>query len=130
MPKKTVGLMGCGSIGTRLALAVDSGSVANASISGLFDIIDGSASELKTRLKSSPQAYPNFETFVESEADIIIEAASQQAVKSFGKRIIQSGKDMMVMSVGALADTVFLEEFLQQDPVGRAAPRFMSQVEL
>ncbi len=117
MPKKTIGLMGCGTIGARLALAVDSGSVANASISGLFDIIDGSARELKTRLKSNPQVYPNFETFVDSEADIIIEAASQQAVKSFGKRIIQSGKDMMVMSVGALADTVFLGELLQLDPV-------------
>lgn len=117
MPKKTIGLMGCGTIGTHLAMAIDSGRVANASLTGLFDIIDGNARALKTRLKSTPQVYDNFDRFVDSNADIIIEAASQQAVKNFAKRIIESGKDLMVMSVGALADTLFLAELLQLTPI-------------
>jgi aspartate dehydrogenase len=117
MPKKTIGLMGCGTIGTHLAMAIDSGRVANASLTGLFDIVDGNARDLKTKLKSTPQVYDNFDRFVDSTADIIIEAASQQAVKNFGKRIIESGKDLMVMSVGALADTLFLAELLQLTPI-------------
>lgn len=117
MPKKTIGLMGCGTIGTHLAMAIDSGRVANASLTGLFDIVDGNARALKTRLKSTPQVYDNFDRFVDSNADIIIEAASQQAVKNFAKRIIESGKDLMVMSVGALADTLFLAELLQLTPI-------------
>jgi aspartate dehydrogenase len=117
MPKKTIGLMGCGTIGTHLAMAIDSGRVANASLTGLFDIVDGNARALKTRLKSTPQVYDNFDRFVDSTADIIIEAASQQAVKNFAKRIIESGKDLMVMSVGALADTLFLAELLQLTPI-------------
>lgn len=117
MPKKTIGLMGCGTIGTHLAMAIDSGRVANASLTGLFDIVDGNARDLKTRLKSTPQVYDNFDRFVDSNADIIIEAASQQAVKNFAKRIIESGKDLMVMSVGALADTLFLAELLQLTPI-------------
>lgn len=117
MPKKTIGLMGCGTIGTHLAMAIDSGRVANASVTGLFDIVDGNARDLKTKLKSTPQVYDNFDRFVDSTADIIIEAASQQAVKNFGKRIIESGKDLMVMSVGALADTLFLAELLQLTPI-------------
>lgn len=117
MPKKTIGLMGCGTIGTHLARAIDSGRVANASLTGLFDIVDGNARALKTRLKSTPQVYDNFDRFVDSNADIIIEAASQQAVKNFAKQIIESGKDLMVMSVGALADTLFLAELLQLTPI-------------
>lgn len=117
MPKKTIGLMGCGTIGTHLAMAIDSGRVANASLTGLFDIVDGNSRALKTRLKSTPQVYDNFDRFVDSNADIIIEAASQQAVKNFAKQIIESGKDLMVMSVGALADTLFLAELLQLTPI-------------
>lgn len=117
MPKKTIGLMGCGTIGTHLAMAIDSGRVANASLTGLFDIVDGNARALKTRLKSTPQVYDNFDRFVDSNADIIIEAASQQAVKNFAKQIIESGKDLMVMSVGALVDTLFLAELLQLTPI-------------
>lgn len=117
MPKKTIGLMGCGTIGTPLALAIDSGRVVNASLSGLFDIIDENARNLKTKLESNPQVYYNFDRFVDSTADIIIEAASQQAVKNYAKRIIESGKDVMVMSVGALADTLFLAELLQLTPI-------------
>lgn len=117
MPKKTIGLMGCGTIGTHLAMAIDSGRVTNASVTGLFDIVDGNSRALKTRLKSTPQVYDNFDRFVDSTADIIIEAASQQAVKNFAKRIIESGKDLMVMSVGALADTLFLAELLQLTPI-------------
>ena len=117
MPKKTIGLMGCGTIGTPLAMAIDSGRVANASLSGLFDIVDENARDLKTKLKSTPQVYHDFDQFADSTADIIIEAASQQAVRNFAKRIIESGKDVMVMSVGALADTLFLAELLQLTPI-------------
>jgi len=113
MPKKNVGLMGCGTIGTHLALAIDSGRVANASLTGLFDIAEHNARNLETRLNSKPQVYDNFEEFIDSRANIIIEAASQQAVRDFGRQIIESGKDLMVMSVGALADTPFLQELLQ-----------------
>ena len=113
MPKKTVGLIGCGTIGTHFALAIDSGSVANASLSALFDVIKESATNLKARLNSDPRVYHNFDEFINSKADIIIEAASQRAVKHFGRQIIESGKDLMVMSVGALADTPFLQELLQ-----------------
>ncbi|HEV3433464.1 MAG TPA: aspartate dehydrogenase [Nitrososphaera sp.] len=113
MPKKNVGLMGCGTIGTHLALAIDSGRVANASLTGLFDIAEVSARNLETRLNTKPQVYDNFDKFIDSRANIIIEAASQQAVRNFGRRIIESGKDLMVMSVGALADMPFLQELLQ-----------------
>jgi aspartate dehydrogenase len=123
MPKKSVGLIGCGTVGTHLALAIESGSIANASLAGLFDIVDGNAKNLKSKLKSSPEVYLDFDSFVGSTADIIIEAASQQAVREFGKPIIQASKDLMIMSVGALADRIFLAELLDLAAVRKGHSR-------
>jgi aspartate dehydrogenase len=118
MPKKKVGLVGCGTIGAHLALAIESGTIANASLTGLFDILHDNANSLKSKLKSSPVVYSDFNSFINSPADIVIEAASQEAVRNFGKPILEAGKDLMIMSVGALADTSFLGELLGISTVG------------
>ena len=44
------------------------------------------------------------------EADIIVEAASQAAVKTFAKKIVSSNKSLMIMSTGALSDAHLLKE--------------------
>ena len=75
-----------------MALAIESGRVANASLAGLYDIVDANAKSLKSKLKSSPQVYPDFDGFINSPADIVIEAASQQAVRNFAKPIIELAK--------------------------------------
>ena len=112
MPKKNVGLIGCGTIGTHLAMAIESRTIANATLTGVFDIIDSNAKILKSKLRSDPKVYGDFDSLVDSEADIIVEAASQEAVRKFGKQIIEANKDLMIMSVGALANTIFLTELL------------------
>ena len=113
MPRKKVGLLGCGTIGSQLAMSVDSDKIANASLVALFDVSEGNLQTLKSKLHSSPEAYSDFGRFLASGADIVVEAASQDAVRSFGKSTLESGKDMMIMSVGALADGRFLAELLQ-----------------
>ena len=123
MPKKNVGLMGCGTIGTHMALAIESGSIANASLVGLYDIVDANAKSLKSKLKSSPEVYPDFDRFIDSPTEIVIEAASQQAVRKFGKPIIEANKDLMIMSVGALADRTFLAELLELAAVRKGRSR-------
>jgi aspartate dehydrogenase len=123
MPKKILGLLGCGTIGTHLALAIESGNVANASLAGLFDIVHSNAKSLKTKLKSNPELYPDFDRLINSSADLIIEAASQQAVREFGKPILEAKKDLMIMSVGALADTAYLAELLELAAVTKGHSR-------
>jgi aspartate dehydrogenase len=113
MPEKRVGLLGCGTIGSQLAIAVDAGRIPNASLVSLFDVIESSTQSLKSKMQSNPDAYSDFAKFVSSDIDIIVEAASQDAIRKFGKTILEAGKDMMVMSVGALADETFLSEFVQ-----------------
>ncbi|MFL6476397.1 MAG: aspartate dehydrogenase [Nitrososphaera sp.] len=110
MPKRIVGLLGCGTIGTHLALAINSDEIDNAYLGGMFDIVQENAATLKSKLKTDVQVYSNFDNLIAASVDIIIEAASQEAVRRFSKPIVEAGKDLMIMSVGALADGALLTE--------------------
>jgi aspartate dehydrogenase len=112
-----VGIIGCGTIGTELALAIDSGRVKNASVVALFDGVNQVALSLQYRLRNNnPRTFTDFEEFISSssfrDTDIIVESASQDAIKRFSKKIVENGKSLIVMSVGALSDPPFLSELL------------------
>lgn len=114
---KKVALIGCGTIGREIAIAVDSGKVNNATIVTLVDSVDHLADTLRSNLQNSnPSTFTDFSKFIYSssfkDVDIIVEAASQDAVNSFGKKIVEAGKSLMIMSVGALGDPFFLSEML------------------
>lgn len=114
---RKVGVIGCGTIGSELALAIDSGRIKKAALVLLYDKVENLAIELKSRLENSnTTTFSSFSQFVSSpafaNADIIVEAASQEAVREFAKTIIQRGKDLLIMSVGALAEGDLLHELL------------------
>ncbi len=113
MPSKRVGLVGCGTIGSQLALAIDSGKVANASLNSLFDVVEASAQSLKAKTMSNPAVYADFGQFIDSEIDLVVEAASQDSVRTYGRDILEAGKDFMIMSAGALAEETFLSSVLE-----------------
>ncbi|HEX2014540.1 MAG TPA: hypothetical protein VLA68_04860, partial [Nitrososphaera sp.] len=70
MPAKSVGLVGCGTIGSQLAMAVDVGKVPNASLTSIFDIDEGSSQALKSRLQHGPKVCSDFASFLKSDMDI------------------------------------------------------------
>lgn len=101
---KRVGIIGCGTIGSQLASVVDSGKVKNADLVSLFDIVKGSAQNLSSKLQSVPKAYDDFDSFMSQNCDVVVEAASQDAARRFAKPVLDAGWDLLIMSVGALAD--------------------------
>ncbi|MFL6381672.1 MAG: aspartate dehydrogenase [Nitrososphaeraceae archaeon] len=116
---KGVALIGCGTIGKEIAFAVDSGRIKNASIVTLFDKVKSAAYELRSKLHhNDPHIFSDFTEFISSrsfkDTDIVVEAASQDAVNSFCKKIVENGKSLMIMSVGALADQLLLSELLDK----------------
>jgi aspartate dehydrogenase len=115
---KSIGLIGCGTIGSELAFAIDNGTVKNASIAVLFDSISNVAESLRSKLRNNnPSTFSDFTKFIFStnfdNTDIIVEAASQIAVTNYSKKLAERGKTLMIMSVGALADLHFLSELLE-----------------
>lgn len=92
-----IGLLGCGNVGHIIARHAD-----DFEIVGLFDLISERAQELALLCHARP--YTDFEEFIRQDFDLVVEAASVAAVKRYGEEIIRAGKDLVVLSGGALAD--------------------------
>lgn len=105
---KRIGLLGCGAIGTEIAIAIDSGKIA-AKLTHVFDFSKDSSQRLVSKLKNKPVITENVGLLAASPVDLIIEAASQDAVRDNALSILQNRKDLMIMSVGALLDESIFE---------------------
>lgn len=101
---KRVGLLGCGTIGSAIALAIESRSI-HAELTHIYDASRAAAESLASRLpESRPEITSNPNLLFTSRTDIIVEAAAQQALRDSALAVIQNRKDLMIMSVGALLD--------------------------
>jgi aspartate dehydrogenase len=96
-----IGLVGCGAIGTEIARAIDRGDIA-AELVAVFDRNEERAHDLLRDLKAKPLLL-GLEELVE-RSEIVVEAASQRAVPEVVKAALTRGRDLMIMSVGALLD--------------------------
>jgi aspartate dehydrogenase len=105
---KRIGLLGCGAIGTEIALAIDSGKIP-AKLTHVFDFSKDASKLLVTKLKDKPEITENVALLAAAPTDIIVEAASQDAVRDNALSILQNRKDLMIMSVGALLDESILD---------------------
>jgi len=104
---KRVGLLGCGAIGSEIAFAIDSGKI-SAKLTHIYDFSKENSAKLVDKLQNKPVITENVGLLAASPVDMIIEAASQDAVRDDILSILQNRKDVMIMSVGALLDeTIF-----------------------
>ena len=105
-----VALIGCGAIGTVLARAVDLGKTGETELGWVYDLKPEKSEALVRKLRSKPKiAGGASEIYADKKVDLVIEAASQLAVKQYSLDVLRSGKDLMVMSVGAFADERLLK---------------------
>jgi aspartate dehydrogenase len=116
--KKNISIIGCGAIGSELALSVDRMMIENVTISSLLDIKLENAEILKSKLsQNNPIVFNDFSEYIKSDnlkdVDIVVEAASQNALTSYLNSIIQLKKDVLVMSVGAFANSEFFSQVIK-----------------
>jgi len=108
-----VGLVGCGAIGTVLAHAIDEGRAGDARLVYVYDLKTEKSGKLAGELHEKPRVAKAFRELIECEdVDLIIEAASQEAVRQYALRALKAGKDLMVMSEGALVDSRLTNEIM------------------
>lgn len=102
-------IIGCGSIGNVLASAAQD----MPEVDRIY-ITDKSESRAEARAKEYPKAklaHYDDATIRKAimEVDLVIEAASQEAARTFAPLCLERGRDIMVMSVGAFSDDAFRE---------------------
>lgn len=108
---KKIGLLGCGAIGTQIAQAIDSGKIP-AQLTHVYDFDNAKSETLVAKLAKKPTIVANPHLLSSNNVDLVIEAASQDAVKNHALSILQNKKDLMIMSAGALLDESVFEILL------------------
>lgn len=103
-----VAVLGCGAIGSTVAAALLDGRVDNAVLSGVV-----------VRRPDAPEAaaFPIFslEDAI-SCSDLIVECAGMKAVRTQGIQVVKAGVDLLISSVGALADAPFRHQITTGGP--------------
>ena len=101
-----VGLLGWGSIGAEIGRAIRRGDVAGVELTAVaanhrHDDLDA--------LQVSPAE-------LAGHCDLVVEVASQQALVDYGADVLAAGADLLVVSVGALADDELFDRLTNAGP--------------
>ena len=94
-----VGIFGVGSIGQTLATSLDSRRI-GAELVAISDQQTEKAEAFAARLAVRPRVVSLHELL--QRADLVVEAASQDALREFVPKALAAGRDMLIMSVGGL----------------------------
>ena len=116
MLKIGVGIIGCGAIGREICKAIDDEKKGlEMELRFLIDKNPERVERLCNDLKKKPEATKygsigfNFNELL-GKVDLVIECASQSAVREFVIPALRKGKDVMILSVGALCDAELFDE--------------------
>jgi len=101
MAIKSIGIVGCGAIGKALIKAVEDGKLA-VRVAGVTSRTEKNAREFLSAFKIPPQ-YLSLDELVRA-SDLLIEAAGGHIVAELAKKAFAAGKELMVISVGALLE--------------------------
>ena len=99
--QKKVGLIGCGAIGTVLAEAIERKLVVCDELV-VFDVDAAKAQKLKDALDFPVKIVANVDQLLDAKPKVVVEAASQQAVKEYYNKFLAANVDLIIMSTGAL----------------------------
>ncbi|MBI4353741.1 MAG: DUF108 domain-containing protein [Candidatus Omnitrophica bacterium] len=98
--KKTVGIVGCGAIGSALARGLERDCQDAAKIVALVDVDQRAARILQQRLASHPPIVTLQELIRRSS--IVVEAAEASAAPRVARLALAAGRDVLIMSTGGL----------------------------
>jgi aspartate dehydrogenase len=101
MPLKSIGIVGLGAIGKALLGAAQSGKIA-VRVAGVTSRTEASARDFLATC-DNPPPYLSLDALIR-QSDMIVEAAGGGVVPELAKKVFAAGKELMVISVGALVE--------------------------
>lgn len=102
-----IGIIGTGNIAAYLLEQVNAKEMADGKIVAIF----GRNQEAGARLSEQFGAdfYTDLQGFLKQPLDIIVEAATVEAAALYLEKVVASGKDLVVSSIGVFKDAAYLE---------------------
>lgn len=103
--ERRIGVLGHGAIGSLVAAQIAAGQVAGGVLEGV----------ILRRRQNLPYEQFSLEEALE-RCDVIVECAGQQAVREHAVEILDAGVDLLVISLGVLADQDFADRLAHAGP--------------
>ncbi len=105
---KKIGIIGCGAIGSEIAIAVDKKDI-NVILDSCNDIDKNKYDEILKILKNIKPKFLSKEKLIKN-VDLVIECAQKEAVKEIFELAIKNSKDIMFLSAGGVLENYELVE--------------------
>jgi aspartate dehydrogenase len=97
-----LGIVGCGAIGSRIAMSVRKELKNKFLVSALYDIDTEKAFSLSSRLRAKSIVKTTLAQLIQ-ESDLVLECVNSSATVDIVRQSIRAGKNIMVMSIGRLS---------------------------
>src|SRR3954452_3258176 len=104
-PPLRVGLIGFGAIGRRLAEAIAAGEAGRCELAAVLVRRPERISEVAEQLGCLVTG--DAADFLATNFDLVVEVAGHDALKAYAEDALRQGKDLLLISIGALADPHF-----------------------
>ncbi|QQK08075.1 aspartate dehydrogenase domain-containing protein [Miniphocaeibacter halophilus] len=108
MEKLKLALLGCGHLNEIVARALKDGYLPEYELVGALGRNSDKVVEFSKKYNCTP--CNNIDQLLSLNPDFVAEAASVEAVKNYGERILKNGASLVVLSIGAFADSEFYEQ--------------------
>lgn len=100
-----IGIIGYGEIGRGLTEIITRGDAGDTEIAATL-VRDEAAARGARAVAPTADA----EAFLGGDFPLVVEAAGHAALRQYAERVLDAGKDLMAISVGAFAEAAFLEQ--------------------
>ena len=115
---KQVIIIGCGTLGKTIIRGIIEKLGDFYKITAVCDALEEQAREMASFAHAD--IVTSADEIIARKPDYVIEAASKKVVEDFAPSILQAGIDMIILSVGALADAALLKTIRQAGQTGNA----------
>ena len=108
-----IGLLGCGTMGGEVALAVSEREVQNARVIAVFDEDPEAAGRLAEKFDPRPATCRTVEDLLAArDVSLVVECAAPAAIETYGETILYAGRSLFILSSGALANTELFDRLI------------------
>ncbi|MGG3495636.1 aspartate dehydrogenase [Peribacillus simplex] len=104
-----LGLIGCGNIGKFLLQAINNdGLLPGGKIVSIYARREEIAAQLAEEFRTQP--FNDVDELLKSDVDLVIEAATIEAAEEYALKVLKSGKNLLLSSIGVMANAAFEEQ--------------------
>ena len=112
-----VGLIGLGAIGTAICDAWDERLGGIARLCAIL-VRPDCAADVAKRLSNDHRVVTEIAALLAQDPTFVVEAAGHQALSEYGEQVLRAGCELLIMSVGALADDALRERLERAAELG------------